>query len=284
MFYLIYKPKGISSFSCIRDFARQHKIKKIGHTGTLDPLASGLLLVATDEETKLISYVANKNKTYITTIQFGKATSTYDSEGDITDTSTVKIKSNQVHDLLNWLSNQTTQIPPIFSAKKVDGVRSYDLARKNKAFQLKSQKISVNNVKLIDFDEKKQQLTVELSVSNGTYIRSLANDLGLAFGTVSFMLELERIEISGLHKNLLSKKNYIAIINVLPLVELGNIIVNNTQLELLSKGQIIDINADDGTYLLTSQNTQDMVLGIIVINQNKAKVKKLFGNRLFKKE
>lgn len=281
MFYLLNKPKGISSFKCINDFAKANKIKKIGHTGTLDPLASGLLLVATDDDTKLISYIKDKTKTYITSIEFGKSTSTYDSEGTITNTSNNRLKKSDINKAIQWLNSQKTQIPPLFSAKKIHGARGYDLARKNIDFELKPQNIEVKNTKLIDFDEQNQILTVELIVSNGTYIRSLANDIGLAFNTFSYMKELERTSISTLQKNMLANNNFVAIINFTPLLSLQHINVSFNQLIQLKKGLDIEFTIEDGEYLLTCEEFDKCnVLGIITANAKKIKPKKLFGSRL----
>ncbi|MCT4469468.1 tRNA pseudouridine(55) synthase TruB [Mycoplasma sp. HS2188] len=280
MFFLLNKPKGISSFKHIKNFQHELKIKKCGHSGTLDPLASGLLLIATDEDTKLLPYVADKHKTYITTIQFGNSTSTYDAEGEITNRSSNLFTEKNIEKALQWLKEQTSQIPPVFSAKKVNGVRSYDLARKNIDVELKPQKIEVSDVEFIDFDFAKQQLKVKLRVSNGTYIRSLANDLGLAFNTYSFMAELERVEISGLEKNILANQNYIAIINILPFLSIDSLEVNSEQLDNLSKGKIITYIANDGEYVLYNKSQSKLALGIVEIKNNYLKVKKLFGNRL----
>ncbi|MCS4536938.1 tRNA pseudouridine(55) synthase TruB [Mycoplasma sp. CSL7475-4] len=280
MFFLLNKPKGISSFKHIKNFQHELKIKKCGHSGTLDPLASGLLLIATDEDTKLLPYIADKHKTYITTIQFGNSTSTYDAEGEITNRSSNLFTEKNIEKALQWLKEQTSQIPPVFSAKKVNGVRSYDLARKNIDVELKPQKIEVSDVEFIDFDFAKQQLKVKLRVSNGTYIRSLANDLGLAFNTYSFMAELERVEISGLEKNILANQNYIAIINILPFLSIDSLEVNSEQLDNLSKGKIITYIANDGEYVLYNKSQSKLALGIVEIKNNYLKVKKLFGNRL----
>lgn len=281
MFYLLNKPKGISSFKCINDFAKANKIKKIGHTGTLDPLASGLLLVATDDDTKLIPYIKDKTKTYITSIEFGKSTSTYDSEGTITNTSINRLKKSDINKAIQWLNSQKTQIPPLFSAKKINGARGYDLARKNIDFELKPQNIEVKKTKLIDFDEQNQILTVELTVSNGTYIRSLANDIGLAFDTFSYMKELERTSISTLHKNMLSNDNFVAIINSTPLLSIQHINVSFNQLIQLKNGLDIEFTIEDGEYLLTCEEFDKCnVLGIITANAKKIKPKKLFGSRL----
>lgn len=283
MFYLIYKEKNISSFQAIKKFAYENKIKKIGHTGTLDPLASGLLLVATDDDTKLISFIENKNKTYITTIHFGFQTSTYDSEGEITNKSLIKITEKNLDKINEWLLKQKSQVPPIFSAKKVNGVRAYDLARKNKDISLKEQKIEVYDSEILFFDQKEQILKIKITVSNGTYIRSLVNDLAIAFNTFAYMKDLERISISNLNKDLLKNQNFAKIKyqQVLP-----NKYFDSTKEEQykLLMGQQIRKDLPNGLYFARDLNAKqdNSIYGIVQVNQGVVKSKNLFGNRILK--
>lgn len=281
MFYLIKKAKGISSFSCIKNFAKKMNIKKIGHSGTLDPLASGLLLCASEDDTKLIPYISHKSKTYISKIIFGKQTSTYDSEGEITNTSEVKIKEEDLAKINQWFLNQKSQIPPIYSAKKINGVRSYNLARSGQKVELNTQKIEVFNSKILNFDYQKQELTIELEVSFGTYIRSLANDVGIAFNTYSYMSELERTKIGKL--TLSDTKNEYEQIKINNLFDLDFYNATDSEIESLKKGQIINANKKlkDNKYLLINKaKDQNLILGILESQNNNLKVVKLFGNRL----
>ncbi len=193
-FICLINLKASSSFAIINSFAKENMIKKIGHTGTLDPLASGLLLVATDDDTKLIPYIKHNNKSYVATIQFGKQTDTYDSEGIVINSSEYKVTNNNVLKVCKWLESQTEQIPPSFSAKKINGIRSYNLARSGKEAKLQKQPIKVFNAKIISFNIEKQQLVIYVDVSKGTYIRSLVNDLGLYLNTYAYMTELDRVQ------------------------------------------------------------------------------------------
>ncbi|AIA29412.1 tRNA pseudouridine synthase B [Mycoplasmopsis californica HAZ160_1] len=280
MFYLLHKPKNISSFACIKKFARQMKIKKIGHSGTLDPLASGLLLLATDDDTKLLPYIKDKTKTYKASIIFGQARSTYDEEGEITQTSENKINESDLNAVLEWFRTQNVQIPPIFSAKKINGTRAYDLARRKQEVQLKAQKIKIHEAQFISFNYQSQELVVKLKVSNGTYIRSLAHDIGQAFNTCSYMSDLERTEISTLNNNLLVNNNFVAIINVLPLLSVASLMLSGDQIKVLQKGLLLPIETTDGQYVITNQKNGTQVLGIIEVANSFARVVKLFGNRL----
>jgi tRNA pseudouridine synthase B len=144
MFYAINKPKNISSFNEIKKFANENNIKKIGHCGTLDPLASGLLIVATNEHTKLIDYIYSSYKCYKVSVKLHFSSPSYDEGSEV-----LKLKNNQILtkkmllEALKLLQTTKTQIPPIFSAKKINGIRAYEYARKNKEINLKSINIDI---------------------------------------------------------------------------------------------------------------------------------------------
>ncbi|UUD34951.1 tRNA pseudouridine(55) synthase TruB [Mycoplasmopsis caviae] len=281
MFYLLRKPKGISSFSCIRNFAKKMNIKKIGHSGTLDPLASGLLLCASDEDTKLISYISHKSKTYIAKIKFGQQTSTYDAEGEITNSSQVKITSDDLEKINNWFLEQNCQIPPIYSAKKINGTRSYQLARDGKNVKLDNQNIKIYSSKILNFDYQKQELIVELEVSYGTYIRSLSNDVGIAFNTYSYMSDLERIKIGDL--SISNKTVEYCEVDKSNLFDIKFYCATEQEILDLKVGRIIESKKvlEDGKYLLVNkQKENSLILGILESKDSKLKVIKLFGNRL----
>ncbi|WP_027333024.1 tRNA pseudouridine(55) synthase TruB [Mycoplasmopsis gallinarum] len=284
MFYLINKTKNISSFKAIRDFANKLNIKKIGHSGTLDPMATGLLLVATDEDTKLISYLKNKQKTYLATIQFGAQTDTYDAEGKIIKISNEKVREEQIEKIISWFYDQKLQKPPIYSAKKINGQKGYELARKNQTVELKEQEIKVSEVKINEFDFAKQELKVELEVSNGTYIRSLANDLGLYLNTFAYLSGLERTKISTLDKKLLNESEFVKI-DVEPLLSLPILKLDFKIIQRLKKGlshTFINNNFSDSKYFLVDEINPKEILGIVNLTSKELKAEKLFGNKLQK--
>ncbi|WP_280135583.1 tRNA pseudouridine(55) synthase TruB [Mycoplasmopsis bovis] len=278
MFYLLNKPKGRSSFAIINSFAKENMIKKIGHTGTLDPLASGLLLVATDDDTKLIPYIKHNNKSYVATIQFGKQTDTYDSEGIVINSSEYKLTDNNVLKVCKWLESQTEQIPPSFSAKKISGIRSYNLARSGKEVKLQKQPIKVFSAKIISFNIEKQQLVIYVDVSKGTYIRSLVNDLGLYLNTYAYMTELDRVKIGNLDISLLNGNGFVAISDnhlfSIPYYE-----PSISEINKLKNGINIinNKNIANGDYIL---KTKQINWGIISVDNEIVKVKKLFGKRI----
>ncbi|MEA4115581.1 tRNA pseudouridine(55) synthase TruB [Mycoplasma sp. 744] len=282
MFYLLYKKENITSFAAIKEFAKQNNIKKIGHSGTLDPFAKGLLLVATDEDTKLLDYLKSKTKIYAAKIKFGTQTDTYDLTGKIINTSDKTIYQNDLLNIKEWFLKQKIQKPPIYSAKKINGKKAYEYARENKTISLKNQNIEIKEIEIINFNIFEQTLTIKIKVSNGTYIRSLANDLGLYLNTYSHLLELERIEISGLNISLLKNKLFAKINDSLKF-NLDFLDLSNNEIKELKKGKSIHIKrVNNNLYLLRDKLDTTIILGIIQINNNECKVVKLFGNRLLK--
>lgn len=218
MFYAINKPKNISSFNEIKKFANENNIKKIGHCGTLDPLASGLLIVATNEHTKLIDYIYSSYKCYKVSVKLHFSSPSYDEGSEV-----LKLKNNQtvtkkmLLEALKLLQTTKTQIPPIFSAKKINGIRAYEYARNNKEINLKSINIDIKWLKLISFNIKNQTFIFKCNVSKGTYIRSLVHDLGLILKTDAIVTNLYRYSIGNIKiKNFKNKKinNFKKLFNV----------------------------------------------------------------------
>ncbi|MGL5205508.1 MAG: tRNA pseudouridine(55) synthase TruB, partial [Metamycoplasmataceae bacterium] len=267
MFKLIYKEKGISSFKAISQFAKENNIKKIGHTGTLDPIARGLLLVATDDDTKLIEYITNKNKTYIAEATFNIETDSYDSEGKIIKIYDKEITLEMIKSVIPSFIGEIEQIPPIFSAKKINGKKAYEFARNDQKVILQPIKVNVNELNIISFSNYK--LTFEISVSNGTYIRSIIHDLGKSLNTGAIMSELERTKIHGLSKGEVDI-DFKKLIN-LPFIE----IEQETLINLL-QGKKVSIKKPDNKYGILSFDKND-IIGIIKIKNNEVLERKLFG-------
>ena len=272
MFKLIYKEKGISSFKAISNFSRESGIKKIGHTGTLDPLATGLLLVATDDDTKLIEYITNKNKTYIAEATFNIETDSYDAEGKIVATYDKEINLEMIEKIIPKFLGKISQVPPIFSAKKVNGKRAYDLARNNKEVILKPSQVEIHKLEIISFADNK--LIFEVDVSNGTYIRSLIHDMGKALDSGAFMSELERTKVHGLDKSNVD-------IDFKLLIDLPFIEVDENTITQLLNGKPTIIKEVNNKYGIISKSKND-IIGIIEIINNEVVKRKIFGNKLGK--
>ncbi len=193
--FLLDKPCGPSSRHAIDRFARQLPKKlRFGHAGTLDPLASGLLILATGKATRLIEIYQDLKKTYIGTVQLGARSETDDSEGPLTAVEGAILPNrDQVLTHLAQLTGQFSQTPPAYSAAKVDGKRAYALARAGRAELPKAKIVDVYSAELISYSEGK--LTVRWEVGSGTYIRSLARDLGEALGCGGYLESLRRTQI-----------------------------------------------------------------------------------------
>ncbi len=190
-FILINKHKGITSRRIIDYISKSLKIKKVGHAGTLDPLASGLLPVAIGEATKIISFVQNMKKNYTFKVNWGKSTTTDDLEGEELLISSNRPTKNEILKIIPNFQGEIKQIPPNFSAIKIDGQRSYKLARKKLQINHKARIVNIYNLKLKKYiDENVSEFTV--TCSKGTYVRSLARDLGKYLNTEAHIIELKR--------------------------------------------------------------------------------------------
>jgi tRNA pseudouridine55 synthase len=192
----IYKPLHWTSFDVCNALKRNYPRKtKIGHAGTLDPLATGVLIVAIGKATKRIEELQSETKQYLATITLGATTITYDAENypeSINDTSNVT-KSDIEKVILKFIG-EIEQLPPIYSALKIDGKRAYDLARKGEVVVLKKRKITINNIELKSYQCEKgiTEFNILVTCSKGTYIRSLAHDIGQELSVGAFLSGLIR--------------------------------------------------------------------------------------------
>ncbi|MDA1335110.1 MAG: tRNA pseudouridine(55) synthase TruB [bacterium] len=191
---LIDKPKGITSFDVIRKLRRQLGIKKMGHAGTLDPLATGLLLIGVGQGTKELHTLLKLDKTYVAEVLFGKQTDTGDLEGKIIDEKPIPTLTKEL--LVEALKTMTGDIKlkvPAYSAIKKDGKPLYKYARENTKVEIPTKTMSVISYNIVSIDEK--SVSIEWSVKSGTYIRSLAQELGKRIGTVATLKNLRRTQI-----------------------------------------------------------------------------------------
>lgn len=195
-FLSINKPVGVSSFKALSAVKKFFGTKKVGHMGTLDPLASGVLPVAVGEATKLINYVETEPKEYIVEIYFGMGSKSLDSEG-VDLENLVKVEQSfeleSVIEIMDGFLGKIDQVPPKFSAVHVDGKRAYDLARSGSDFELKARSVEMFSYSVIDFSWP--VLKMKLSVGSGFYVRSLVRDLALQLRVEAFMLNLVRSRV-----------------------------------------------------------------------------------------
>ncbi|MEO5335719.1 MAG: tRNA pseudouridine(55) synthase TruB [Magnetospirillum sp. WYHS-4] len=191
---VVDKPVGVTSNDVVVKARRLFDAAKVGHGGTLDPLATGLLPLAFGEATKTVSFVMDGAKTYRFTVRWGEARDTEDAEGKVTATSDVRPTREAIEAILPTFVGEIEQVPPAFSAIKVDGKRAYDLARADQPVELEPRIVRIDRLALIAQHDT-DHAEFEVHSGKGAYMRSLARDLALALGTVGYVAALRRIKV-----------------------------------------------------------------------------------------
>ncbi len=271
---IINKPKQYTSHDVV---AKVKKIcgEKVGHTGTLDPMATGVLPLLLGQGTKLSKYLINHDKTYIATIQLGKKTDTLDSEGSILEERIVDgklLNKENVQRVLECQIGKQIQTPPIYSAIKVNGKKLYEYARKGVEVEIPKREIEIYNIELLDINEKDKTIEFRVHCSKGTYIRTLCENIAEKLGTIEYMKELNRVQVGQfnlnqaitveeLEKNKENEKflnqHLITVQNFFekyPIIEL-----KEEKLKLFLNGVQLTNNNDDGLYQIKVNN---VVVGI----------------------
>lgn len=191
---VINKAKDMTSHDVVNILRKKLNIKRIGHTGTLDPMVTGVLPICIGNATRVSEYIMHQGKSYICQMEFGKATDTYDSSGNVTDESDrVIFSKEEILDVLATFVGEIDQKPPIYSAVKIDGKKLYSYARKDETIEIPSRKVNIYSLDLLELDENK--LKFEIACSKGTYVRSLVNDIGLKLNTFAYMTDLVRTRV-----------------------------------------------------------------------------------------
>lgn len=273
-FLNINKPSGMSSAQVVAKLKKKFHIAKIGHMGTLDPMASGVLPIAIGKATRLFDYFLQKEKTYIAQFEFGYLTNTLDAEGEIVSTTFSIPTKEQIEKVLPSLQGETNQMPPKFSAKNVGGVRAYDLARQGKEVQLQPKTVYIKEIKLL---RPITPTIYEFSItcSSGTYIRSIARDMGETLGSLATMVALQRVksgyftidnaysveEIEDISKVLISPTKIFANYPI--------IYLNDQQFTHLQNGKSVHTVEDNGLYWLVYQSK---LLGLGECTNNSVKI------------
>lgn len=187
----IYKPVGWTSFDVVKKIRGIIREKKVGHGGTLDPFAEGVLIIGTGKDTKKLTAISSDYKSYIATLALGEETDTMDTEGKIIKKSDIpKLTIDIINNVLNNFLGKQKQIPPMFSAKKIGGKKLYELARKNIEIEREPKAIEIKEIDLVDFVDNK--IIFQVTSSKGTYIRVLGSDIAKALGTVGHLTKLVR--------------------------------------------------------------------------------------------
>ncbi len=198
------KPLRWTSFNLVAKIRSQlcHRLGvkklKVGHAGTLDPLATGVMVICTGKATKRIDELQAHVKEYVATLQLGATTPCFDLEKPIDKTyPTAHITESLLRDVLSRFVGRIEQVPPAFSACKIDGKRAYDLARKGREVELKPKVLVIDEIELLDFDQEKMQATIRVVCSKGTYIRALARDIGQALSSGAHLIALRRTRVGN---------------------------------------------------------------------------------------
>lgn len=279
-FYLLNKPKSWTSQDLCTKFKKTYKFNKVGHSGTLDPNAEGLMLVATNSFTKLFDYIEDTSKSYYVKALLGYSSDTLDVDSDFkkTDNINSNVFKKEIQNFLNNLVGDSIQTPPIYSAIKVKGKRLYKYARQNIEVEIPKRNITVFNVNLISLND--ETVEFDITVSKGTYIRSIVNDLGKSINTSAIVKELIRTGIGKLkstNNNLITNvENLTLEDNISPLnwsevIELPSIVLEDDKEKHIQNGQLLDRK-------LFNNSKKHIV---IIDNQLKA-VYEPFNNKYFK--
>lgn len=274
---IINKEKEYTSNDVVRIVKKITKTK-VGHTGTLDPNATGVLPLLLGEGTKVSKYLINHNKEYEAVLQLGKKTETADGEGIVIEEKEVlqqMLKKEFVEETLNSFIGVQNQVPPMYSAIKVNGRKLYDYARSGQTVDVKARRIEIYNIKLIKIDEKEKQIFFRVSCSKGTYIRTLCENIAEKLGTVGYMKELNRtkvgdfkiedsIKVKELEENIL-KNNLSKIITIEELFkEKEKVELTDNEIKKYLNGVQIPINE---IYSKTNNNDNEEICRVYYKNK-----------------
>ncbi|MBR2525911.1 tRNA pseudouridine(55) synthase TruB [bacterium] len=283
-FLNVYKPVGKTSHDVVAYFRKLLKIKQIGHTGTLDPFAEGVLPICIGKATRLIEYLPD-NKEYTAYIQFGKSTETYDTEGKIVFESNKKITKEDLQKELKNFEGEITQLPPIYSAIKLNGKKLYEYAREGKNIEIQPRKVTIHKIKLTEFNYKTQTAQIDIECSKGTYIRSIANDLGNNLERGGYLYRLIRtksgkFEIqNSTEMNKFTDKDFTQnkLINPIDMLNIPIYTLSTEEIEKVIHGQNLlnkSMKSDDLIILVYNNR----IKAIANVNDNIINVNKVFND------
>lgn len=251
----VNKEKGISSARVVSLVRRALNMKKVGHTGTLDLEASGVLPIVIGKATRVSDYMMTKDKVYETELILGAKTDTLDAAGEIIEKSDKEVTREEFLQAMETFKGEIDQIPPMYSALKVNGKKLYDLAREGVEIERKKRKVNIYDIELLDFAFPKA--TIMVTCSKGTYIRTLVDDIGEKLGTLAYVNELARVRVGELDiKESIKSQDLLEIskedlINKLypidtALKDFDKIILDRKYLDNLVNGQIVEVDKNYG--------------------------------------
>lgn len=282
-FLNIYKPKGMTSHDVVATMRRVLHIKQIGHTGTLDPFAEGVLPVCIGKATRLIEYL-DDDKEYFAEIKFGIETDTYDLDGKVVEVSDKKATEDEISALLPKLRGEIFQMPPVYSAIKINGKKLYEYAREGKDVKIEPRKVFIEKLELVNFDNEHQSAKILVKCSKGTYIRSIAHDLGTAACCGAHLTKLVRTQagrfLIGESKHLDDFKTpddvWENLINPIEMLNYPRVSVNDNEMEKIKNGAPIQNKKDILTGKVVILIYNDIISSVGVVDGKKILIKKVF--------
>lgn len=266
---IVNKPKGYTSHDIVNVLRKELNIKRIGHTGTLDPNATGVLPILVGQATKISKYLIEHNKTYVAELKLGEKSSTGDTEGKIIETKDVpKLEYGQVENVLNLFLGKQKQTPPQYSSIKINGKKAYEYARSGEKVEIPPREIEIMHISLISF--KQNIITFEVKCSKGTYIRVLCEDIAKRLGTVGLMSNLQRTEVNDftIEKSYTIddiKSKRISLISIEEAFKTKpSINLDDRKTKLFLNGVQLTVKKENGIYRIYNNK----FLGLCIINNN----------------
>ena len=268
---IINKPKGYTSYDVVSIVKKKLSISKVGHTGTLDPNATGVLPILVGKATKISKYLIEHNKTYVAELRLGEKSATGDIEGEIVERKSIpNLKENKIKETLETFLGKQMQKPPIYSSIKINGKKAYEYARKGQTVEIEPRKIEIMEISLIKFEDN--IITFSTSCSKGTYIRVLCEDIAEKLGTVGLMQNLIRTRVDKFDiKDSFTLEN----VEKANIIGIEEIFINNKKIELdrrktelFLNGVKLNFNEDDGLYRIYNNN---IFIGLGIIKSNSLK-------------
>lgn len=290
-FICLDKKQDITSFSAVRKLGKILGEKKIGHTGTLDPMATGILCVALGGATRFIELLPTHEKSYVAGVKLGLLTDTLDTTGHVLKEEKTFVTRSMLEEKVKKFVGHITQVPPMYSAIKKNGVRLYDLARKGIEVERDKRQVFIKKIHILEFDEDKQTFVMEVDCSAGTYIRSLALDIGNALSTSASLFSLRRTRANGCDKCHTLEEIESFVLNdkigelILPVGRMLEIyppvIVTDAQAKRFSNGGELFLdrlkgNFQEGLYRVYSPSNIFLGVGFADIQAQEMKVKRIY--------
>ena len=276
---IIDKPLKISSQGVVSRVKKILNVKKAGHTGTLDPMASGVLPILVGDATKLSKYLIEHDKTYVATVTLGESRTTGDVEGEVVEKDDFDINNITEEDIINVLNSflgETEQIPSIYSAIKINGKKLYEYAREGEEINIPTRKIFIKSIKLLNINKENNSFEYEVEVSKGTYIRTLSEDIAKKLGTIGYMSSLRRtrvdkfdlkkaVTLESLEEN--KGKEFFENVHFLKAEDvfssLEKIVLNKRKEELFLNGVKLTFDFPDGIYNIYTFENKYLGIGIV---------------------